>query len=301
MRARLRLRRSTPVRVAGFVVALAAVFGLAAVAGRAIGPEPAQGSVEDDSPRMAMGEPQQPHGHGTHDASATTPAGLASVQDGYALTLGADRAVAGRAVPLTFRITGPDGHPVAHYDVQHEKRLHLIVVRRDATGFQHVHPELDAGGTWSAPVDLTPGTWRVYADFQPAAGAAMTLGADLLVAGDFVPAAPRPDTRTSTVDGYTVTLDGDLTAGDDAVLTPRVSLDGREVTDELEPYLGALGHLVALRRGDLAYLHVHPDMLEFHTSVPSAGAYELFLDFQHGGVVRTAHFTLTAGAGHDHH
>ena len=27
---------------------------------------------------------------------------------------------------------------------------------------------------------------------------------------------------------------------------------------DLQPYLGAYGHLVALRDGDLAYLHVHP-------------------------------------------
>lgn len=227
--------------------------------------------------------------------------GLADNKDGYRLISKDTAPAAGRRATYRFAVTGPDGKPVTAFALEQTKRMHFYAIRSDLSGFQHVHPELDAGGTWSAPVDLTPGTWRVYADFQPAAGAAMTLGADLLVAGDFVPAAPRPDTRTSTVDGYTVTLDGDLTAGDDAVLTPRVSLDGREVTDELEPYLGALGHLVALRRGDLAYLHVHPDMLEFHTSVPSAGAYELFLDFQHGGVVRTAHFTLTAGAGHDHH
>ena len=28
---------------------------------------------------------------------------------------------------------------------------------------------------------------------------------------------------------------------------------------DLQPYLAAYGHLVALRQGDLAYLHVHPD------------------------------------------
>jgi hypothetical protein len=298
---------STPVRVAGFVVALAAIFGLATAVGRAVGPEPEEPAVHD----MAMEEPSG-HGqaedhaepHGGHGASAT-PAGLAATQGGYTLALAADRARPGRT-SLGFTITGPDGHPVTDYDVQHEKRLHLIVVRRDATGFQHVHPVLAADGTWSTEVDLTPGPWRVFADFKPTGAEPLTLGADLLVAGDFQPAAPRPDTRTAVVDGYTVTLDGDLTAGGDTVLTPRVSLAGRDVTAELEPYLGALGHLVALRRSDLAYLHVHPEGLDFHTSVPSAGPYELFLDFQHRGVVRTAHVTLTAraaptaGGGHGH-
>ncbi len=56
--------------------------------------------------------------------------------------------------------------------------------------------------------------------------------------------------------------------------------------------------------GDLAYLHVHPDgepgdgatkpgpAITFFAEVPSAGSYRLYLDFKHGGVVRTAEFTV---------
>jgi hypothetical protein len=85
----------------------------------------------------------------------------------------------------------------------------------------------------------------------------------------------------------------------------RISRDGRPVSD-LQPYLGAYGHLVALRDGDLAYLHVHPDgapgdgrtaagpEVAFHAEVPSAGAYRLYLDFRHAGRVHTAEFTAVA-------
>lgn len=41
------------------------------------------------------------------------------------------------------------------------------------------------------------------------------------------------------------------------MLTLSVAKGTHPVTD-LQPYLGAYGHLVALRQGDLAYLHVHP-------------------------------------------
>lgn len=282
------------VKVAGFVVAIAGVFGAAALVGSTVGPTDADEPATHD---MATDEHGAEHGGG-HDETVAT--GLTTSQGGYTLRLAADRARPGRA-PLSFTVTGPDGHAVTDYDVQHEKRLHLIVVRRDATGFQHVHPELATDGTWSVAVDLTPGPWRVLADFKPTAGEALTLGSDLLVPGDFEPAASRADSRTATVDDYTVTLDGDLVAEGEAVLTPRVTLDGRDVTDQLQPYLGALGHLVALRRGDLAYLHVHPEGLDFHTSVPTVGTYELFLDFKHAGVVHTAAFTLTAPeSGHAH-
>lgn len=291
---------NTPVRLAGFAASAAAVFGLAVLVGRAVGPFDA--------------DPAEPahdtHAEPTHLTPAPAggteiPGGLMTSQDGYTLALTDSRAEPGGAVPVSFTITGPDGAPVTSYDVQHEKQLHLIAVRRDFSGFQHVHPTL-ADGTWSTDLALTPGSWRLFADFKATGGDALTLGTDLAVDGAFESAAPAEETRTATVDGYEVTLDGDLSAGADAKLTLSVSKDGKPVTD-LQPYLGAYGHLVALRSGDLAYLHVHPDgepgdgrtepgpEVVFHTAVPSSGTYHLYLDFQHDGVVRTAAFTVTAG------
>ena len=291
---------STPLRLAGFVAAVAAVFGLALVAGRVVGP------VDDEPPAAHDAhDPDDGRVQLTPAGSTEIPGGLMTSQNGYTLTLDRAWADAGRAVPVSFTITGPDGAPVTSYDVQHEKRLHLIAVRRDLTGFQHVHPTLE-DGTWSTDLALTPGSWRIFADFKATGAEALTLGTDLAVDGAFDAAAPAPETRTATVDGYRVTLDGDLTAGSDARLTVRVSKDGEPVTD-LQPYLGAYGHLVALRGGDLAYLHVHPDgepgdgrtepgpEVVFHAAVPSAGGYHLYLDFQHDGVVRTAAFVVTAG------
>lgn len=290
---------NTPVRLAGFAAAAAAVFGLALVGGRVVGP------VADEPAKEGHGAhaPRTPLTPATGETEI--PGGLMVAQDGYTLALDADRTAAGEDVPVSFTITGPDGAPVTSYEVQHEKQLHLIAVRRDFSGFQHVHPTL-ADGVWSTDLDLTPGTWRLFADFKAAGAPALTLGADLAVAGSYEPGPPPAQRRTASVDGYEVTLDGDLTAGADAKLTLSVSKDGAPVTD-LQPYLGAYGHLVALRAGDLAYLHVHPDGepgdgtprsgpdVVFHTSVPSAGTYHLYLDFQHAGVVRTAAFTVTAG------
>ena len=68
-----------------------------------------------------------------------------------------------------------------------------------------------------------------------------------------------------------------------------------------QTYVGHRGHLVALREGDLAYSHVHPEPtrqageIVFHTELPTAGAYRLFLQFKRGGVVHTAPFTVEVG------
>lgn len=294
---------SAPARLAGFAVAAAVVLGLALLLGRAVGPVETDAAAHDAGHDAGQGD--EDSGHSAPAASTEVPGGLQVSQDGYTFALAADRSAPGAQVPVSFEITGPDGEPVTAYDVEHEKQLHLIAVRRDFTGFQHVHPTL-ADGVWSTDLALTPGTWRLFADFTPTGGDALTLGADLTVAGSQDAVAPVQDTRTARVDGYEVTLDGELSAGADARLTLAVSKGGAPVTD-LQPYLGAYGHLVALRSGDLAYLHVHPDGepgdgttapgpdVVFHTAVPSAGTYHLYLDFRHDGVVRTAAFTVTVG------
>jgi len=299
---------NTPVKLGAYVLGLGAVFGAAAGIGSAVGPVgPAvpdtashtQSHTEShtESP-MDTSAPQAPAAH--------LPGGLQISQDGYTLDI-AGHLPAGAATPVTFRILGPDGRPVTAYDTAHDEDLHLIAVRRDLTGYQHVHPDLAADGTWSIPLELTAGTWRLFADFDPAGDdGALVLGADVAVAGAYDPQPLPAPSATTEVDGYTVSLDGELVPGAGSELTLSVSRDGQPVTD-LQPYLAAYGHLVALRDGDLAYLHVHPagepgdgrtspgPDITFHATAPSAGEYRLFLDFRHGGVVRTAEFTVRAG------
>ena len=212
----------------------------------------------------------------------------------------------GRPRELAFTVTGSDGRPVTAFDVEHERLLHLVVVRRDAAGFQHLHPTLGPDGVWRVPLTLpAAGVYRAYADFVPTGGPALVLGVDLFAPGDFAPIA-FPPSRVAQVDGYQVRLDGELVPGGPSQVFATVSRDGAAVTD-LEPYLGAFGHLVALRQSDLAYLHVHPDAappgpadrsgpgVAFIAEVPTPGGYRLFFDFQHGGVVHTTEFTVGGG------
>ena len=285
---------NTASRLSAYAVGLMAVLGAATGLGKAIGP------LERVTEPAAMAGGHVDHAPAAEDAEPADhmPGGLMVSQDGYTLALTDGSLSPGAATPISFRVLGPDGHPVTGFEPTHDKDLHLIVVRRDLTGFQHVHPEFSVDGTWGTRVALTPGEWRIFADFAPSGhDEAMILGTDLSIAGRYQPVPLPAPATTAEVDGYTVTLDGTLQAGHEALLTLSVSRHGQPVTD-LQPYLGAYGHLVALRDGDLAYLHVHPEPgrgLTFRTTAPSAAAYRLFLDFRHEGVVRTAEFTVRAG------
>ncbi|MGN2635927.1 hypothetical protein ACTD5D_06980 [Nocardia takedensis] len=242
------------------------------------------------------------------DPDGTSPAtgdahGLSEAASGYRLVDLTAPATPDQAGPLRFRVTAPDGAPLTRFATRHEKKLHLIVVRTDTAEYRHAHPVMDAAGLWSVDWKWNaPGTYRVFADFAPETPDSpgdLVLSDTVVVAGEAGTRTLPPAAPTATVDGYTVTRQGELTtAGGELRFT--VTRAGAPVTD-LEPYLGANAHLVALRAADLAYLHVHPQTdgtrgpeVVFHAQAPSAGAYRLYLDFAHGGVVRTAEFTVDA-------
>ena len=218
----------------------------------------------------AVGEALPGHQHGTsasghtHDPAPSVPAtsdmagmagmdgavdvarlALASSVDGYRLVLdGHDDS------SLAFHVER-DGRAVTEFTEQHDALVHLLLVRRDLTGFQHLHPTMAADGTWTADVDLAePGAWRVVVDaLAAAADAGIALGVDVLVPGDAavaeLPAADDPVNLMTSVDGLMFMRDGLHVA-----VSP---------TDGLEPYLGQPAHLVAFRQGDLAYTHLHPE------------------------------------------
>lgn len=292
---------STAARLVGYATVLGLVFGAAWGAGATARDPAALGGAE------GHGHPPGTPAHDHADVGLVVDGpgasgGLVASAAGYTLVPVTGALTAGAPGEYAFTLTGPDGAPGTRFDVVHERPLHLVVVRRDAAGFQHLHPDLGTDGVWRVPLTLPAGgVYRVYADFTATGGPPLVLGTDLFAAGEFTP-IPHPPSRVSQVDDYQVRLDGDLLPGSSQVFAT-VSRGGVAVTD-LEPHLGAFGHLVALRVSDLSYLHVHPDTpvpaatdrsgpgIAFTVAVPSDGVYRLFLDFRHDGVVRTAEFTV---------
>jgi hypothetical protein len=270
---------SVVTKLAGFAVVLALVFAGAALAGSRLDVHP--GKTPAGKPGMSGMDAPQP------------VRGLAVSENGLTLELARRTAPQGSPFALAFRIVDARGETVRDFDVEHTKRMHLIVVRRDMTGFQHLHPTENADGTWSLPVTLPDaGSYRVFADFSTGEKP-YTLADDITVDGTLRTQPLPAPAGAADVDGLHVALtEGAAKAGAESELSFAVTRAGRPVP--VADYLGAKGHLVALRQGDLAFLHVHPDenRLKFMATFPTAGTYRLFLQFKTtDGRLHTAAFT----------
>jgi hypothetical protein len=288
------------------VVVLFAGYGLGRLNKGTAPPAAAQSS----EPSMAMGDESEPHSHNADgtvtQAAVAMPAG--GVVGGLSLS-SADLTLvplkttflAGLRQRLSFRITGTDGVPITTFAAVHDKLLHLIIIRRDLTGYLHLHPAMSPDGTWS--IDLTlanPGMYRMIADFTAIVGGqqvAAALGSDLTVAGNYDPVPLPPPARAVHTRGFAVAYEG--TPDTQSVQPILISVTAPDhMPAALQPYLGAFGHLVMIRQGDLGYVHIHPEAqlvdgkVKFWLTAPSQGAYRMFFDFQVDGQVHTAGWTV---------
>ena len=277
-------------RLTAFAGVLAALFAGGILAGGWVDPDRAGAGTEG----TAHGAEPAEHGGEAGEAAAHPVRGVAVAENGLRLVVDDPELRRGRTQTVRFRVVEDSGETVRDFDVEHTKRMHVIVARRDLSGFQHLHPVQAADGAWSLELKLDdPGSYRLFADFSHEEEKT-TLATDLRVDGfaDLKP-LPAPAATATSDGGYDVRLDaGHSEPGEETDLRFAISRNGRPVVPE--EYLGAGGHLVALREGDMAFLHVHPTddhAAAFAATFPTEGSYRLFLQFQHEGRVQTVAFT----------
>ncbi|MEX0847474.1 MAG: hypothetical protein WD023_06820 [Ilumatobacteraceae bacterium] len=222
---------------------------------------------------------------GSSGAVSADALGLSQVLAGYRLVVDDHTDTS-----LTFHLER-DGARLTDFAEEHGALLHLLLVRHDLTGYQHLHPTMAADGTWTVDADLSvPGVWRMVADSSPtdADGAILVLGTDIVVPGAMTAESLPPVETMVDTDGLMVMRDG---------LNFTATLPDGSPAPGLDRYLGQSAHLVAFREGDLAYQHLHPDNdvvgdYRFSTPLPGPGTYRLFLQFTNDGQVVTVPFTV---------
>ncbi|WP_447002043.1 hypothetical protein ACRAKI_20085 [Saccharothrix isguenensis] len=236
--------------------------------------------------------------------------GLSETESGYRFERVTVPSARGPAMPVAFRILGPDGQPETLFLDNQTKQVHFFVIRDDLHVFQHVHPTL-VGDTWHTTVTLEDGgAYRMFAEFVPLDTEdprhPVVLGVPFSVPGDTTLApVPAPAAEAVTSGGFTVTrVDEPSQPQRMRPQTLRFSIrtpDGAPVR-ALEPHLGAHGHMTGFHTMLLSATHLHPveplgaplvdGELTFQAAFADFGEYRLFLEFAHGGVVHTAAFTI---------
>jgi hypothetical protein len=195
---------------------------------------------------------------------------------------------------------------VAAFSPLHERLLHLFIVRRDLEYFSHVHPEL-RDDAFEAIVDLDAGAYVLIADFAPAAGAPQLVHRAIVTPGykgsPFTSAGVRPDLSPKTVDGVKVGLEGVVRLLKPSALTFSVhDAETNQPVDNLEPFLGASGHLLVVNADLTVAMHAHPEsattealirpQVTFAPTFGAPGVYKMWVQFQRVGKVITAPFAV---------
>ncbi|MFF2154787.1 hypothetical protein ACFVVQ_05675 [Paenibacillus chitinolyticus] len=262
------------------------------------GQENAKKPAENE--KKGTGDMEHGGGHGDHSAAAKP----ASEDLNVSFTFPAGAAKANEETELTIHITDKDGKPVNKYDVNHEKLLHLIIVNHDLSFFNHIHPEFKEDGKFTVNTTFPAGgEYKVFADFIPTGGINTTLSEWVKVEGkeDKHAAITAEAKLVKEVGGKEIELALSGTKpNEDVTLTFYIrDAKTKKGIDNLQPYLGAVGHVVILSKDANQYLHVHPvnekamgPDAKFATSFPQSGTYKLWGQFQHNGEVFTVPFVV---------
>jgi Heavy metal binding domain len=213
------------------------------------------------------------------------------------------------ATKLRMTLRDPvSNRPAAGFMTVHERLLHLFIIDRKLEYFRHVHPQQVGEGAFEWSEALPPGEFVLITDFLPQGGRAQMLQRAIVTPGyrgSLFPATLDliPDASTEkTIDGVRVKLDATgLKAGKEAALTFKLTdgATGAPVSD-LEPFLGAPGHMLLVNADLTEADHVHPEepatrgpVVTFQPLMPASGTYKLWFQFQRHGSVTTVPFVIS--------
>jgi hypothetical protein len=199
------------------------------------------------------------------------------------------RPKAGEPVELRLKIRDRDAAGVAPtFEIVHEKPIHLIVVRKDLGHFAHEHPVLNGGEFRLTYTFASGGDYRIFADVAPRGAGSQVLMARLKVAG--------AETRTPEGEKAELKSEAELPARKTVPVVFAIRDDR-----ELQPYLGAAGHLILIHEDGETFVHSHPmdetvtgGEIRFAARLPKPGAYRGWLQFQRAGKVITQELQVRA-------
>jgi YHS domain-containing protein/plastocyanin len=231
--------------------------------------------------------------------------------------------VAGQPVAMEFALRYADTRAlVQDFEVIHERFVHLIMASEDLSWFEHQHPARGKDGlfrlTWRFP---RPGRYTLYADFTPSDGDNQVKPLSLLIGGGPAKTVPlKPDTNyVKQIGNYRVELKltpASLRMEKAALLTYTLRDRRGRLIRDMQPFIGAMGHMIAISQNGEEVVHTHvlhatqtardhgglrvtPQMatekgpaFSFKLTLPTSGLYKVWAQFMHHNRVLTVPFTF---------
>ncbi|MGH8876716.1 MAG: hypothetical protein ACRD0P_05130, partial [Stackebrandtia sp.] len=260
---------------------------------------------------VAMLSSQLPRGvpDGAVEAPPTDPAAAAAqgrpyVQAAAATTPAAPNA--GEEFTLRFDLTdGSTGRRVDDLVPHHAALAHMVVTSKDGGFFRHVHPRRLSAGRLAVTLTVDrPGRYLAWAELERDDSGGQLMSAKFDVDGDARPAEPP----TGASDGRVTLSPGRAVAGRPTT----IDLDAG--SDDLQPWLGMAGHLIARDEsgGFLGHVHEQDSMstqdtavavpdetvaeygprLRFTFSFPEPGRYFVWVQYARDFRIHTVPFTV---------
>jgi hypothetical protein len=196
---------------------------------------------------------------------------------------------------VKISITDLQGEPFDELQVNHEKLLHLIIVDEHLEQYLHLHPEKVESGVYVLEQPLKDGAYKAFVDIKPRDKEyvlhplSFTVGAGGEIHGH-IPLQVDTDFK-KTVNDVSVSLNVSSFKSDEEVQLVFQLEEGTNV----QPYLGAMGHVVILDEAAERYIHVHPlndkDTI-FETAFSDSGIYKLWGEFKINEQVYTYPFVI---------
>lgn len=248
------------------------------------------------------------------------------------LTTNPSPVIVGAPAMLGVRVTGPGSTPVTQFDLLHTKPMHLIAVSSDLQDFIHVHPALQPAGDLRVSATFSrPQPYTLFMEYDPAGTPAQTLsrgsvkpaGSQLVAAQlSAADAFGGSGVKTVTAGGTKVELAGPaggmIMANVPTHLVVRFrNMNGTPI-DDLTEWLGMPAHGIIVSPDLKTFVHAH-GMAEsagggghgghggmgttsgpvgIDVTLPKAGLYKMWVQFQRGTTLITAPFVLGVMAGH---
>jgi hypothetical protein len=212
---------------------------------------------------------------------------------------------ANEEIPITIIIKDKSNQPIKEFDTVHDKLMHLIIVSKDLSYFSHIHPEYKGNGEFTITNTFPAGgDYQLIAEVTPH-GAGDNSVEKHWVHIDGPPSNSVPlvadSSLTKVIDGLKVTLSFDhIMAEMDLNMTFTIhdANTDKPITN-LQPYLGAMGHSVAISADSKQYLHIHPmttkgngPSVTFMTFFPKKGVYKIWGQFQYNNRVIVVPFIV---------